>query len=354
MYTVKEVTANEYEDFLSLPGRIHNKKFLMQKKDEERELLKGTHTLSRYFTFKAFLCYCNDRIMARCAVTIYHGKDEAYLGFFDSEYDVTAAKTITQTAQNYAKYNGIKKLIGPVDASFWIGYRMKSNRFNEIPYFSEPYGKEYYPRLWKEMGFVVSEVYVSNIYKKFSKNEISGEKYIKRYNYFIEKGYEIISPQKENWDRVIGEVYSLLIKLYSNFPVFSYITGEEFREMYKSLKVILDYSVLKLGYKDGKLAGFFITIPDYSNKLYGKLGLKEILFLLKNRRKCGNYIHLYVGVDEEHLGLGSALSQAVFEEMRKRKASSVGALIKKGKVSEKYVDDKVLYQREYLLFEKDL
>lgn len=354
MYLVKMVTENEYEDFLAFPSRIHTKKEIMQKRSDEVALLKGIHTLSKYFTFTAFLCYCDNNVVSRCAVTIYPEKDEAYIGFFDSEDNIEAVKTIMEAAENFARKNGIRKLTGPVDASFWIGYRMKSDKFDEERFFSEPYGKEYYPRLWKASGYEISEVYVSNIYKKLSKNEEDDENYIKRYNFLTKKGYNIVSPSKEDWDKVIGEVYTLLIKLYSDFPVFSHITEEEFREMYKSLKTILDFSMVKLGYKNDKLVGFFIGVPDYRNRLCGNIGFPEIIFMLKNRRRCNNYVLLYIGVDEKHLGLGSALSQAMFEELRKKRASSIGALIKKGKVSEKYFDKIILYQREYLLFEKRL
>jgi len=354
MYLVKKVTENEYEDFLAFPSHIHAKNELMQKLSDEIALLKGTHILSRYFTFTAFLCYSDNKVAARCAVTIYPDKEEAYLGFFDSEDNMEAVKTIMEAAENFARENGITKLTGPVDASFWIGYRMKSDKFDEERFFSEPYGKEYYPKLWKDVGYEISQVYVSNIYKKLSRNEEDNKKYIKRYNFLTKKGYNIISPSKKDWDKAIGEVYTLLIKLYSDFPVFSYITEEEFREMYKSLKIILDFSTVKLGYKNGKLAGFFISIPDYKNRLYKNIGLPEIIFMLKNKIRCNNYIHMYIGVDEKHLGLGSALSQAMFEEIRKKRASSIGALIKKGKVSEKYIENKILYQREYLLFEKYL
>ncbi len=352
MYLIKKVTEDEYEDFLSLPSRIHNKNELMQKRSEELSLLKGTHILSKYFNITAFLCYLNGKVIARCAVTIYPDKEEAYLGFFDSEDNIEAVKEMSNTVEHFAKEKGIKKLIGPVDASFWIGYRMKSDTFSENRYFSEPYGKEYYPKLWKEIGFKISEAYVSNIYKRLSKKEECDESYMKRYNFFLKRGYQIISPKKKDWDRVIGEVYTLLIKLYSDFPVFSYITEEEFRELYKSLKLILDFSMVKLAYKNNKMVGFFIVVPDYQNKLYGNIGLSELIFMLKNRKRADNYILLYLGVDEKHLGLGSALSQAIFQELCKKTASSIGALIKKGKVSEKYIDKKIISQREYLLFEK--
>ncbi len=354
MLTVKKVSENEYEDFLSFPKKIHSKNMLMQKRSDEEMILKGTHTLSKYFSVTAFLCYDDDKVVARCAVTIYPEKSEGYIGFFDAKDNIGAVREMFSVAENFAKEIGVKKLTGPVDASFWIGYRMKSDKFSEERFFSEPYGKEYYPTLWKECGYEVAETYVSNIYKKLSKKEDDDERYIKRYNYFIKKGYSIVDAKKKDWDKTVGEVYSLLIKLYSDFPVFSHITEEEFREMYKSLKTILDFSMVKLGYKDGKMVGFFIAVPDYRNRLYGNIGIPELLYLLKNRRKCDNYILLYIGVDEKHLGLGSALSQAMFESLRKRGASSIGALIKKGKASEKYIDKKILYQREYLLFKKEM
>ncbi len=354
MYLVKKVTEKEYEDFLNFPSRIHSKNELMQKRSDEIDLLKNTHTLSKYFSFTAFLCYLDGKVVARCAVTIYPYKEEAYLGFFDSENDIEAVRVMIKAAEKYAKKNGVTKLTGPVDASFWIGYRMKSDRFDEERFFSEPYGKDYYPKLWQECGYEISQVYISNIYKRLSKNEEDDERYAKRYNYFVKKGYSIVSAKKKDWDKVIGEVYSLLIKLYSDFPVFSHITEEEFREMYKSLKMILDYNMVKLGYKNNKLVGFFICVPDYRNRLYGNIGISELIWLLKNRKKSDNYILLYIGVDEKHLGLGSALSQAMFRELCKKEASSIGALIKKGKTSEKYIDKKILYQREYLLFEKKL
>ena len=354
MYKVIKVTESEYEDFLTLPVDIYEKKDLMQKRSDEEQLLKGTHTLSRYFSFTAFVCYLDGKPVSRCAITIHNDKNEAYLGFFDSENDREAVKALMNAAEEYACSQGIIKLTGPVDASFWIGYRMKNDCFDEHRYFSEPYGVSYYPELWKENGYEVSGTYISNIYKKVDKSEADDEKYKKRYDFLMKKGYRIVSAEKKNWDVIIGEVYHLIMELYSDFPVFSYITEEEFREMYKDLKSVLDFSMVKLGYKNDKLVGFLICVPDYGNRLYGNIGISDILFLLKNRFRSDNYVLLYMGVDENHLGLGSAISQVIFKELCRKKASSVGALIKKGKVTEKYIDSKVLKKREYVLFEKEL
>ncbi|MBR3025758.1 MAG: hypothetical protein IKN85_08905 [Oscillospiraceae bacterium] len=354
MYKVKKVTKSEYEDFLALPVKIYEKKDLMQKRSDEEQLLKGTHILSRYFSFTAFVCYRDEKPVSRCAVTIYKDSKEAYIGFFDSENDSEAVKILMEEAESFIRSNGISSVTGPVDASFWIGYRMKSDSFNDHRYFSEPYGVSYYPELWKENGYEVSGTYISNIYKKVDNSEADEEKYKKRYEFFRKKGYRIVSAEKKKWDVIIGEVYHLLIELYSDFPVFSYITEDEFRELYKDLKTVLDFSMVKLAYKNDKLVGFLICVPDYGNRLYGNIGFSDILFLLKNRIRCNNYVLLYMGIDGRHLGLGSAISQVIFKELCRKKAASVGALIRKGKVTEKYIDSKVLGKREYVLFNKKL
>ncbi|MGN0689550.1 MAG: hypothetical protein ACI4KH_03915 [Oscillospiraceae bacterium] len=354
MIDVKIVTENEFSDFLKLPSMLYEKKRCVQKISEEEALLKGTHTLSGYFSFTGFVCFKDGVLSARCAVTLYPEKDFAYIGFFECTDDEDVAFALIKSAEEFAKKNGRKKLIGPVDASFWISYRMKADRFDKLPYLSEPYCKEYYPRLWEKCGFAVSERYISNIYEKFSSDEKNIKKYINRYNAFLKKGYKIISPKKSQWDKVIKEVYALIIKLYSDFPVFSYITEEEFCTLFSSFKLILDFSMVKIAYFNGEAVGFFIGAPDYKNRLYNKIGFAELLFLLKNRTKCDNYIMLYVGVDDKHKGLGTAMTQAVFDNMRKKQATAVGAFIKEGKVTARYVGEKISGQYHYLLFEKEI
>lgn len=326
----------------------------MQKPADELALLKGTHTLSKYFTFTAFICYKGGKAVSRCAVTIYHDTGEAYLGFFESINVSAAAKTVMDAAESYAKQKGVSKLTGPVDASFWLSYRMKSNCFDEPRDFGEPYGLPYYPDLWKQNGYEISETYVSTVYKKLTNNEGGDDSYKKRFNFLQKKGYRIVSAERSKWDIQLREVYNLLIDIYSDFPVFSFVTEEEFCEMYKDLKTILDFSMVKLAYKNGKQLGFMISISDYSNRLYGKIGLPEILLILKNRHWCKRFVVLYVGVDRKHLGLGSALVQSEFKQMCKRGATPIGALIKKGKVTERYMENKILYKKEYVLFEKTL
>jgi len=61
-----------------------------------------------------------------------------------------------------------------------------------------------------------------------------------------------------------------------------------------------------------------------------------------------------MGVSREHLGLGKAITQTIIENLNKKRATSIGAFIKEGKVTESYVKDKIQSKYRYVLLECNL
>ena len=51
---------------------------------------------------------------------------------------------VSFNAYKFAKEKWYKKIVGPVDASFWNKYRLKINLFDKRPYTGEPYNLKYY------------------------------------------------------------------------------------------------------------------------------------------------------------------------------------------------------------------
>ncbi|KNY27873.1 hypothetical protein [Pseudobacteroides cellulosolvens] len=339
-------------DFLTLPKKLYGKRDLMQNKSEEHKLLTGKHVLNKYFKLYKMCAYKNGEIAGRLALTKYPDDSIAYIGFFECIDDIKCASEMFAAADKLAKDNGMPKMVGPVDASFWIKYRLKVNLFERPPYTSEPYNKDYYLKLFIESGFAIEESYVSNIYRKLPKKGFEVTKFKERYKEFSEKGYEIISPNKKTWDKAIGEVYKLIMKLYSNFPIFKHLSEDDFKEIYSSYKMILDMSMVKIAYYEGEAVGFFISMPNYGNRLYGKINLPTLLYILAKRRKCSDYVLLYMGVDNKHKGLGKAMTQVIMDNLQIKQASSIGALIKKGKIVEQYVEEAREDQYEYVLLSK--
>lgn len=340
------------KDFLSLPKHLYHKNERMQNESEELAVLTGTHTLSRSFSVIPFLIYKDKKAAARAVVTIYPGDDTAYLGFFESENDPAVAGLLFETAFQIAKEKNKTRIVGPVDASFWIKYRLKTNYFGS-PYTGEPYNKDYYEKLWRENGFHVWEHYSSNHYTIVESDE-DCEIYTERLARKLKDGYEIVSPSDETFDAALKEVYSLLIEGYRHFPAYKKISEEEFCSLYAYLKSILNYPMVKMAYYEGKAVGFFISLPNYGNAIYGKLHLWNLPKILAIKKHPKSYVMLCMGVDSQHRGLGKALAESIRNELKTLHIPSIGALIRDGNCNKNYVGQLIDFEYEYVLFEKEL
>ncbi|MDO4283079.1 MAG: hypothetical protein Q4D02_05510 [Clostridia bacterium] len=355
MFEVKEFEDDKkyIHDFLSLPKKLYSKDEMMQNIEEERKILENRHILSKYFRIKKFLVYQGKEVVARCIVTFYDQDDISYIGFFECIDDLKCAKSLFDYVFEFVKKQGYKTLIGPVDASFWIKYRLKVNLFDKKPYTGEPYNKDYYLKLFQENGFDEKIKYVSNIFDVIPKDYVD-ETMKKRYQMFVERDYKIISPSKKDFLKCVNEIYDLIIELYKDFPVFKYIEREDFVELFSYYKAILNFDMVKLAYYDNKAVGFFLSVPNYHNRLYGKLNILDKLKILKDKKTLKSYVLLYMGVKREHVGLGKAIAYTILENAKKNEYCTIGALIKSGKTNEMYLKDKIENKYEYILLEKKL
>ncbi len=337
-------------EFVNLPKKLYTKNDNMEDEKEMKEILTNNHPLSRYFKLNKFLVYKENKVVARFAITTYPNDNTAYLGFFECINDSKVAKYLFDEAYKFAIKNNYNKIIGPVNASFWIKYRLKINMFDLPPYTGEPYNKDYYLKLFQENNYNIVEHYTSNIYESIDEC-YTNEKYKLRYKQFINNGYEIISPDINNFDKVLKELYFLITKLYSDFPIYKDLSLEDFFKVFEGYKKIIDTSMVKVAYFKGKMVGFFISVPNYSNKVY-HLSLLNLIKILQIKNKPKQYVMLYMGVDSEHTGLGSALVYSIMKELAKSKLTSIGALARDGKITQNYVKDLIKNRYEYVLLEK--
>lgn len=339
--------------FLELPGRLYTSRELTQNPEEERQILTGTHVLSHYFTVLPLLVL-NDREepVSRAVLTVYPEDPTACLGFFESQDTEEAAALLFMEAERLAKKHKCTGIQGPIDASFWIRYRFKTNHFGR-PYTGEPSNKDYYPRLWTAFGYKITDRYYSNRYRPVDPSH-RNQKFASRLAEKRAEGYVIQSPSSADFDRTLREVYGLLIELYRHFPSYRRITEEEFVSLYCYLRRLIRYPMVKMAYRHGQPVGFFISIPDYQNTVYGKLRLMDYLRILLTRLHPRSYVMLYMGIDSSHRGLGKAMAEAIREELLKAGVPSTGALIRQGNVNKDYFRELVESELEYVLLRKDL
>lgn len=340
--------------FLELPHRLYSRREAVQNTTLEKELLEGRHILSRYFSvFPIVVLDEAGRAASRCLLTFYEGDLCAYLGFFESVNDTAASGLLFAAAQQAAAQAGKSKLMGPLNASFWIGYRLKTNRFG-TPYTAEPYNKAYYAALWEDAGFAVCERYYSNALRVPEEAD-SSMKCKQRLRRILDAGYILRSPDKHTFAGDLREVYRVLIRCYSRFPMFRRIEEDEFCGMFKSLAMVLDFDLVKLAYREDALAGFFICVPDYGHLTHQGAALRNLpgLFWNKYFRKRKRYVLLYLGIDPKHPGVGAALAEAVKQELVQKKAASVAALIHEGGISGGFYKELAVGRYEYALFSRE-
>lgn len=341
-----------YERFLALPKALYPRPYRTQDTKAERAILDGTHPLSGDFTVYPYLLVAGETTLARCILTYYPDDPAAYVGFFESYADKEACRTLLAAVEEKARADGKEKLVGPLDASFWIGYRFKVENFEEH-FTGEPDNLPFYADFWEACGFEVAERYYSN-YLRSPRPEDPSEKWEKRLQKALERGYEIRSLERGQFDETLRDIYRMLVRLYAKFPAFKLITEEQFTALFGSLKYVVDYECVLLGYKDGELAGFFVCVPNYGTLVDGDLSLRDLPAILRIRRNCKEYVILYIGVDRKHLGLGGAFAQTIRQIGQNKGAGSIAALIHEGNSSGVFFRELTTHTARYVLLEKAL
>ncbi len=341
------------KDFIGLYHKLYNKKNNMQNDTELRELLLGQHVLSKYFHLDKFCVYAENEIAARFIITTYPNDDSAYLGFFECIDDSETARFLFEEVEKFVMNKQYKRVIGPVDASFWIRYRLKTTLFDRLPYTGEPYNREYYLKLFMDNGYKIAEHYTSSIYHRVEA-EWENKKFADRYKFFVEQGYKITNPTIKDWDKTVDELHNLITNLYQDFPIYKDIALEDFRKYFESYKLIINFDMVKMAYYNEKAVGFYVSIPNYHNKVYHTKDLLNILKILNIRKRPKEYVMLYMGVDQEHRGLGKAIVHSIIEELRRSNLPSIGALQRDGRITQNYASELIEERYEYVLLRREL
>ncbi len=354
MRVIQFDTEKKYiREFIRLPKRLYGRDNNMENPKDIQAILMNTHVMSKYFSLYKFLVCDGGKTVGRFAITAYDNDPIAYFGFFECEDDSEAAKVLFDAAYDFAKRKGFIKLQGPVDASFWMKYRLKINLFDRAPYTGEPYNLPYYKRLFDENGFRVYEHYVSNIYK-IATAGFELPRYKEHYDEFLQKGYQIISPKSDGFADAMKEVYRLIIELYSDFPIFKTLSEEDFCSQFSDFTKIVNVEMVKMAYYEGKAVGFFISVPNYGNHVYHTNRFTSLIQILKKKKHPTEYVMLYMGVDAAHRGLGKALVQSIIDTLIEKELPSIGALMRDGKITQNYVEPLIANRYEYVLMEREI
>jgi hypothetical protein len=286
-------------------------------------------------------------------LTYYDNDATGYVGFFEAKNNIHAVKKMFAAVEKKAVRDGKTRLLGPVDASIYINYRFKVDRFDKV-YTGEPYNKSYYPELWERCGFVVSDRYISNQLRKVEEADID-TRLQRVYDRYVQKGYQFVQPKsKRDFQRHLVDVYHLMMETYSDFSGYKMLSEQQFVAMFSPIRKVLNYEMVKLAYKDDKLCAFCISLPNYGGLTRGELTVEKLIKISKIKKKPSEYIVLYVGADKKSAGVGSALIHDVRGVLYRNQCTSIGALIKEGNLTGELYKDLYTDVFHYSLYSKTI
>ena len=124
----------DLDDFLNLTDALYSKDYNVFDKEEIKSLIEGFHIFSLRTYTEAFCIYMDSRPVGRFALTSYIDEAlvadrTAYIGFVECIDDEVCFKFLLDKASEYAVEHYFKRIVGPVDVSFWVRYRLKVNNF---------------------------------------------------------------------------------------------------------------------------------------------------------------------------------------------------------------------------------
>ncbi len=340
--------ARTLHDFVALPGRLHRDGTYDQDSRRERLLLEGSHPLSATFAVRGLVAYAHGRPVGRIGLTTYPRDPTGYVGFYDCPDDPTVAAALFDAVGDLAAEQGCSVQVGPVDASFWLRYRLKVSGFDEKPYVAEPVNPPYQVAQWRQAAFGEVARYRSAYYHRTPKDLVV-ERFAQRSRQF--SGYDIRAASDLDWSVALEYLHRLLHELYSDFPAFHPVDLDAFRRTFGDMRWAADLDVSCFAFLGGEPKAFLVALPDYGVGLSSRSTVRRIQALLTAKVTRSRYVLPYLGTTVP--GLGSALMQRFTTQMAARRAEVVGALSQVGKASEGYGSAYLRARSEYVLLARE-
>lgn len=123
-------------------------------------------TIEHDFFHVGLLVESNENILGRCAIYLNpnhnkEGKKSLTIGYFEAYNDITIVQLLFDQVKKIAFESHCDFIIGPINSSTWNEYRFIT-KGREQNFASEYTIPNFYPKLWKQYGFVTTDTYRSD------------------------------------------------------------------------------------------------------------------------------------------------------------------------------------------------
>lgn len=254
-------------------------------------------------------------------------------GYFECENDARLAARLFDHAIEYARERGLTVIKAPVQANFFVSYRMRIGG-DGPPFYGEPFYKDYYPDLFRACG-----LHVANTWQTTRLRPWHTVKNFLRINRALGGRVATFSELKvrnldmRRWDAELALMHGLFHESYRDMPEFAPMSLATFRALYNDFRYLasprFSYFVEHRGRPVGFCINFFDALPALRmlERMRGGVlaPFAKLLALLRLKLSRGTLLITYVGripspTGDEIKGVQAKVSRRII-------ASTLGGLL---------------------------
>lgn len=329
---VEVKTKDDLKKFISFPMELYkdNKNYVPSLiKDEEEIWDKTQNPALAYSEAKQFLALKNEKIVGRIAVMINHKETEELgikkvrFGWIDFIDDLDVSQALIDTAINYAKEKGLRKIEGPMGFTNLDKAGMLTMGFDRLATMIGIYNFDYYPKHMEQLGLKKEKEWVE--FEIIFPDELPEK--IEKFSKLISEKYGLrvlTFKSKKELLPLVEPMFQLLDETYKGLSTYTPITNEQIRTYKEKYFNFIDKDfVICIADNTGKLVSFAITMPSYSialQKAKGKLfpfGWWHFLQAGKKNDRANFYL---IGIHPEYQrrGVTSIIFKEIYETFKKK------------------------------------
>ena len=263
------------KDFIQFPFKLYNAcpQWVPPIRMGMRKIFKPNYPFYAYGEAAFFLAKNKQgEVIGRLAVANNHRYNEfhqsktAFFYYFEAENDISIAEGLFSKGFEWARNQGLNRIIGPKGFMVLDGFGMLIEGFEYQPAFNQPYNLSYYPDFMESLGFKkVTDVFTGKIEPPFDLPEkvVRAAKLVKKR---LGLHAPLIQSKSELRDNVL-KIKKLYNEALANPAGNPTITDEDIDAMASQLMWISDPRLVKILHKNDNPIGWLMAYPDIGSAL---------------------------------------------------------------------------------------
>ncbi|MFH1729496.1 MAG: PilZ domain-containing protein [Pseudomonadota bacterium] len=298
-------TSSLLKKFINFPFQLYNPQsnWIAPLKKDLIKLLSKDSSFSKHSELKLFLAVHNNKLVGRIAAIIDHNYNTfnnsniGFWGFYECIGNINVSNKLFQNVVSFSKTRGLSKIVGPLNPSFNHDLGFLSSGYPNLPNMQMPYNFIYYNNFAINFGFKkLKDIYSYNI---DITDKLSSK--IDKLDIVKDDDIKIRSINKKNFWSDAKILRYLFNESYSaaNHWGFAPVTEDEWLDLAKHLKEIMDYDLVLIAEYKSKPIGYLICVPNISEILHsirGSISLIDIIKFPFQMKKVNNIRALSIGV----------------------------------------------------------